>query len=339
MDKVQQEINRRLAGLAHLDQTFKATMIGDKLIGDAFNLQTLARLLVLAETQDDMTPQMTEAVEYAQFVPVRNNFPAVVGTSHDLQRKRGVGEGKAHSGTGNDIPLAEVLYDSVSLKVKAGVIGYQYSIMELATASAMGVALDTDKIQAARLGFEKHMSRIAWYGETETGLKGLLNQTGVDTSAALEAWETATPDEILDDINGLIAGAMDASEYNASITPDTLLLPTSLMRVLTSRRISDNIETTIFKHIMENNMLTLEGKPFVIRATKRLETVGVGGTRRTIMYRRDPACIEMRIPQELQFLAGQAQGLDVFFPGHYLYQGIWLKRVDSLRYMDVPQKP
>ena len=67
MDKVQQEINRRSAGLAHLDQTFKATMIGDKLIGDAFNLQTLARLLVLAETQDDMTPQMVEAV--ARVIP------------------------------------------------------------------------------------------------------------------------------------------------------------------------------------------------------------------------------------------------------------------------------
>lgn len=332
MDKHQQAINRRLAGLGHLQSVFQGA------VGDAFNLQTLARLLVQAETQDDTTPQMVEATEYAMYVPVRNNFPAVVGTSHDLQRKRGVGEGKAFGGTGNDIPLAEIIYDSVQLGVKAGVIGYQYSIMELATASAMGLSLDSDKVQAARLGFEKHMSRIAWYGEPETGLKGLLNQTGVETQVALEAWDTATPDEILNDVNGLIESAIDASEYNASITPDTMLLPTNLMRVLISRRLSDTTETTIFDHIMKNNMLTLEGKPFVVRATKRLETAGVGGTRRVVMYRRDPACIEMRIPQELQFLAGQPSGLDVFFPGHYLYQGIWLKRVDSLRYMDVPQK-
>lgn len=331
MDPVQQAINRRLAGLSGLTATFQS------MVGDAFNLQTLARLLVQAETQNDITPQMTEATEYSQYLPVRNNFPAVVGTSHDLQRKRGVGEGKQYSGTGNDIPLAEVIYDSVSLAVKPGVIGYQYSIMELATASAMGLQLDGDKIQAARLGFEKHMSRVAWYGEPETGLKGLLNQTGVDTQAALEAWDTATPDEILGDVNNTISDAMDASEYNASITPDTMLLPTSLMKILTTRRLADNIETTIYDHIMKNNMLTLEGRPFVVRATKRLETAGVGSTRRVVMYRRDPACIEMRIPQELQFLAGQPSGLDVFFPGHYLYQGVWLKRVDSLRYLDVPQ--
>lgn len=332
MDALQQAINRKMAGLGNLTPMFQG------MVGDAFNLQNLARLLVQAETQNDMTPQMTEALEYAALIPVKSGFPAVLGTSNDLDRKRGVGEGQPYSGTGNDIPLAEVLYDSINLPTKAGVIGYQYSILELATASQAGIALEADKVDAARLGFEKHMSRVAFYGEPATGVKGLLNQTGVDVVAAAEAWETATPDEILDDVNSQIEAAMDASEYNTSITPDTFLIPTSLMKILTTRRLADNLATTLLDHVLKNNMLTLQGKPFIIRAMSRLETAGVGGTRRTIMYRRDPACIEMRIPQELQFLAGQPQGLDIFFPGHYLYQGVWLKRVDSLRYMDVPQK-
>lgn len=45
----------------------------------------------------------------------------------------------------------------------------------------------------------------------------------------------------------------------------------------------------------------------------------------------------MRIPKELEFLAPQPDGLDLFTPGYYLYQGVWLKRIDSLRYMDVPK--
>lgn len=65
--------------------------------------------------------------------------------------------------------------------------------------------------------------------------------------------------------------------------------------------------------------------------------MGVGGIRRITVYRRDPACIEMRIPKELEFLAPQPDGLDLFTPGYYLYQGVWLKRIDSLRYMDVPK--
>ena len=329
---LQQQINRKYAGLNGLTTQFQGA------VGDAFNLQNLAQLLVQLENQNDMTPQMTEATEYANYIPVKTNFPAVLDTSSKLQRKRGVGEGQDHSGTGGDIPLAEVIYDSITLDTRAGVIGYQYSILELATASQAGITLESDKVDAARLGYEKHMSRIAFYGNPTTGVYGLLNQTGVDVIAVAEAWETASPDEILDDVNSQIEAAMDASEFNTSITPDTFLIPTSLMRILVTRRLADNLETTLLDHIMKNNMLTLQGKPFVIRAMSRLETAGAGGTRRTIMYRRDPACIEMRIPQEIQFLTGQATNLDIFFPGHYLYQGLWLKRVDSLRYMDVPQK-
>ncbi len=329
---LEQLINRKCASMQALVPNFQAA------VGDAFNLQNLANLLVQLETNNEMTPQLAEAAEYANFLPVKQNFPAVVGTSHELSRKNGIGEGQAYSGTGGDIPLAEVIYDSITLPVKAGVIGYQYSIHELATAAQTGITLESDKVSAARLGFEKHMSSIAWVGEPSTGLKGLINQTGVDTVAALVAWDTATPEQILEDFNGIIADALDGSAFEAGIRPDTILLPTSLMRVLTSRFVSDARDTTIFDHIAKNNMLALEGTAPTIRATKRLETAGVAGTRRIVVYRRDPSCIEMRIPQDLTFLSPQAKDLDVFTPGHYLYQGVWLKRVDSLRYLDVPQK-
>lgn len=330
----EQLINRKIALLQKYTPEFKAQ------VGDAFNLQSLARMLVQYETtQDDMGPMMTEATEYAQYIPTKVGFPAVVGTSHDLIRKSGVGEGQSYSGTGGEVPLAEVKYDEISLKTRAGVMGYQYSIMELATAGAAGITLEADKIEAARLGFEKHMSRIAWIGEPNEGLYGLFNQDGVSLNTATTAWESATADAILADINDVLADAIDASEYNPAITPDMVLLPTSLMRVLTTRRLADNLETTLFEWISKNNLLALQNKPVTFRGTSRCETQGVGGTRRITVYRRDPSCIEMRIPQDLEFLAPQPQNLDLFTPGHYLYQGVWLKRVDSLRYLDVPQKP
>lgn len=328
----EQLINRKMAGLEGVSGAMKAQ------VGDAFNLKNLASLLVKLETDDEMSPQLLEATEYAQFIPVKMNFPAVMGTSHELSRKKGVGEGQPYSGTGNDIPLAEVDYDSITLPTKAGVIGYQYSIHELATASQAGINLAGDKVQAARLGYEKHMSSLAWVGDVNTGLKGLTNQTGVTVVTAALAWETATPDEILEDFNDILSGAIEVSEFNASITPDTVVLPTSLMRVLTSRRIADNLETTLFDWVSKNNLLALEGKPLAIRGKSRLEAAGAKNRRRIIVYRRDPDCIEMRIPQDLQFLAAQPTGLDVYFPGHYLYQGVWLKRVDSLRYLDIPEK-
>lgn len=329
----EQLINRCYAGLQVIAPAVQAQ------VGDAFNLKNLATLLVQLETDNQMSPQLVEATKYAELIPVKINFPAVVGTSHTLQRKYGVGEGQDYSGTGNDVPLAEVVYDDVSLEVRAGVVGYQYSIMELATAAQMGIQLDSDKVQAARLAYENHMSKVALYGNPAVGLQGLYNQTGVTVQAAAKDWETATPDEILADFNAILSDALEASEFDSTLAPNTVLLALSLMRTLSERRLADNLETTLFEWLSKNNLLALEGKPLVIRGKRNLETAGVGGTRRTVVYRRDPECIEMRIPQDLQFLAAQPKGLDVYFPGHYLYQGVWLKRVDSLRYMDVPQKP
>ncbi len=106
-----------------------------------------------------------------------------------------------------------------------------------------------------------------------------------------------------------MSDAIEASEFNPAITPDTMILPTSLMRILTQRRIADNLETTIFEWVSKNNLLALEGKKLTIRATSRTESTGVGGIRRITVYRRDPACIEMRIPKELEFLALKLMGL------------------------------
>lgn len=324
MDKIQ-EMKLRLAPIAGVVHAS---------VGDAFNLDALAKLFVQVESYNAMTPQMTEAMNYAKFIPVKNNFGGVVGTSHVLQRKQGVGRGKAYAGTGGDIPLAEVLYDTVSLEVKAGAIGYQFSVMEVATALAMGISLEADKISAARLGFEKHMSDIAWLGEPETGLKGFYNQTGVAKTAKTLNFETATPTQILDFFNTVIYDALDTAD-ETGIDIDTIILPTTVSRALSSRVLSEHNPMTVLDFVKKNNEAVLEGRTINIVSNKRGNGVGDTKADRIVAYRKDPSCLEMCIPQELQFQPTQAKDLDLYTPGSYLYQGVWLKRVDSMRYYDV----
>lgn len=297
-------------------------------VGDAFNLQNLAKLFVEAEKQDTISPQMANVMDYAKFIPVNNAITAVYGTSVNLQRKQGVGLGRAYAGTGMDIPLAEVVYDEVSLKTRAGSIGYQYSIMELQTALAMGVSLQNDKIAAARLAFERHMSNVAWFGEDETGLKGFYNQTGVNLTTKTLDFDKASITDILTFINGVIFDS-DA------IAPTDIILPVSLARSLSGRIISDHNPVTFLDYIRKNNEATLEGKHLNITTSKRGVGRGADSADRIVSYCKSPDCIEMRIPKELVFESAQKTGLDVFVPGSYLYQGVWLKRIDSMRYVDV----
>ena len=303
-------------------------------VGDAFNLESFARLMVQVEQINGMTPQMAELMEYAKYIPVNNNINAVVGTSHSLARKQGVGEGKAYSGTGMDIPLAEVLYDEVSLPTKIGTIGYQYSIHEIATAMAMGISLQADKIAAAQMGFERHMSKVAWVGEASTGVKGFFNQDGVAVDTRTIDFATAPVATILDLFNTIIYDDADAAAFDDDVSINTLVLPTSVARTLAGRTVSSTNETPLIKYIRENNEAALEGRTIEITANRRGKGMGTAGADRIVSYNRDPNCIEMRIPQELSFEPAQPKGLDVFVPGSYIYQGVWLKRVDSMRYYD-----
>ena len=303
-------------------------------VGDAFNLESLARLMVQVESINGMTPQMMRLMEYAKYIPVNNNINAVVGTSHSLQRKQGVGEGKAFSGTGIDIPLAEVVFDEISLPTKMGAIGYQYSIQEIATAMAMGINLEADKIAAAQMGFERHMSKVAWNGEAETGIKGFYNQDGVALDTRTLNFATAPVAAIMDLINTIIYDSADASAFDSDVAINTVILPTSIARELAGRTVSATNETPLIKYIRENNEAALEGKQIEITANRRGNGAGATASDRIVSYNKNPNCIEMRIPQELQFLSAQAKGFDVFVPGSYTYQGVWLKRVDSMRYYD-----
>lgn len=324
MDKIQ-EMKLRLSPVVELVHAN---------VGDAFNLDNLAKLFVQVESYNAMTPMLEQAMSYAKYIPVKNNFGGVVGTSHNLQRKQGVGRGKHYSGTGGDIPLVEVVYDEVNLAIKAGAVGYQFSIHEVKTALAMGINLEADKISASKLAYEKHMSDVAWIGEPETGLKGFYNQTGVSKTSKTLDFSTATPTQILDFFNTVIYDALDVSE-DTGVDIDTIILPTNVSRALAGRVVGDNNPTLLLDFVKKNNEAVLEGRTIDIVANKRGNGVGDTQADRIVAYRKDPTCIEMRIPQELQFQPAQPKNLDIYTPGSYLYQGVWLKRLDSMRYYDV----
>lgn len=301
-------------------------------IGDAFNLDSLAKLFVKIEETNNMTPQLEQVMDYAKYIPV-TNVNGVFGGGEVLSRKWGVGIGKDYSGTGGDLPLAEVEYDTVSLPIKVGVISYHYSIMEVAAAQQMGIQLEGDKVQAARLAAEKHLSQIAWYGNSLTGVKGFLNQTGVTVVTAQHDWATASIEQILSDFNASLSDSEDLFDGDISVQPDTYLMASNQYSSLSNRVVPDSGGKTFLKFIEENNIFATQSKPLTIRGLGRSNGKGTAGADRSIIYRRDPSCIQMKC-DDVSFLAAQPDGLDVKVPGHYKYQGVWLKRVDSLRYLD-----
>lgn len=126
-----------------------------------------------------------------------------------------------------------------------------------------------------------------------------------------------------------MADAEDLVDGDVSVQPDTYLMASNQYLHLSTRVVADSGGKTFLKFIEENNIFASQGKPLTIRGLGRSNGKGTAGADRSIIYRRDPSCIQMKC-DDVTFLAAQPVGVDIKVPGHYKYQGVWLKRVDSL---------
>ena len=151
--------------------------------------------------------------------------------------------------------------------------------------------------------------------------------------AAQHDWATATIDEVLEDVNAVLTPALTASQFDDPATPDTFLLPAAQFLILAGRFRSATSDKTFLEVVKEKNVFAIAGKKLEWGSTDRIDGKGLAGADRAIIYRRDPSCIQFK-GNSVEFLTAQPKGLDVLVPGHYKYQGVWLKRVDSLRYLD-----
>ena len=162
-----------------------------------------------------------------------------------------------------DLPRADAKGQPTTVPVKSIGASYGYSIQEMRASRMAGKSLDVRKGDAARYVIERELNRIAWSGDDESGLIGVLSTANdipiftLPTNAAGTStrFVDKTPMECLTDINAIVA-------YTANLTksveqPDTLALPTDAFLYLANTPMIINIGTgavsTILKWILDNS--------------------------------------------------------------------------------------
>ena len=306
-------------------------------IGDAFNLQNLENEIARIETESYIDQNVLDAQFYSDLVPVDYTVNAVEGTSIVKNFTDSVGKGKAISGKGRDAPLVEVINGSQSLPVSRGGIAYNLSTAELQSAAFHNIPLSNQKVAAARLGYEEHIHDIALIGDVDIGTKGLLNHDIPDVVSASASWDAGDVEAILSDIASAMSIAYRDSRNTGrkSKLPNTVLLPSEIWSLLSSKRVGANSERTLLSFIKEHNPLTEAGVPDVkFEQLSELNTLGSDGGRRIVVYRRDKNALELILPQDLLFMPPQADGYDIVNYGHYLYTAVWIKSKNAVTYLD-----
>ena len=185
-----------------------------------------------------------------------------------------------------------------------------------------GKSLDTRKAESARYQIDYLNNKIAWNGDEETGLRGVLSK---DTDVPLYVlangakgstkWSEKTEDEILADINGMLKQMARTTKKVEKA--DTLGLPSEAYLELQGRRI-EGTDTTVLSYIQKNlkdikNIVacpeldpdSVETNPYA------KETDGQGVM---LLFKNDPKKLTIENPLPFKQHPVQTKGLEMEVP-------------------------
>ncbi|MGX5719917.1 DUF2184 domain-containing protein [Shinella zoogloeoides] len=275
--------------------------------------------------------------------------PGVLTYSSDMS-----GRANWQAGGAKDVPMADVSQDYQTKNFHLAAIGYQWNIEEVNTTMGFpGANLPDRRARAARLAYMKFMYDLTLKGNTEKGLGGLINYSGVtktdapnDGTGSSRYWVDSsgvgqkTPAQIVRDINIALQGVwLDSKEIEMA---DTILLPIEAYNYIAATPYSATTMETILSFVMRTNIYTLTtGRPLTIRTVRELGTGDAAGTAgRLVAYKNDAEYVRLHLPMPHRFLPVYQDGpLNFAVPGIFRTGGVELLTTVAMRYLDQISQP
>ena len=233
-----------------------------------------------------------------------------------------IGFAKIISDYANDFPRADIYGEEKTAKIRSIGDSYGYSIKEIRRAQMAQMSLDQRRAEAARRASDEKVDSIAWNGDSETGLLGLISYPGIteytlpaDGTGASKLWSTKTPDQIVRDVTGLVNTIVNTT--NGREAPDTMILPITQYMTLANTRMPYGTDKTIMTFILENS-------PFIktIEWVVELKAAGALGSDRIMLYTRNPMNLTLEIPQPFEQFPPQQKGMEYEIPCHQETGGV-----------------
>lgn len=272
-----------------------------------------------------------KALKAFTLIPISTEAPA--GATEITYRKfTGVGFAKIISDYANDFPRVDAYGEEVTAKVRSIGDSYGYSIEEIRRSQMAGTNLDQRRANMARRAMDEKINDIAWNGDDDYGLQGLIDYPGIteytvpDPGSGTE-WSNKTPDQIVTDLAGIVTAVI--SPTNGLETPDTMIMPIDQYMLLVNTRMTDGNDKTILTYFMDNN-------PFINQIDWVVELAGAGaaGADRFMVYPKSDMNLTLEIPQPFEQFPAQQRKMEFEIPCHSKCGGVLVYYPLSIAYGD-----
>lgn len=273
---------------------------------------------VKSKSYDKQYPQFTALTLFPQTSEADAGAETITYYTYDK-----TGLAKIISNYSTDLPRADVTGKPSFAQIKSMGASYGYSAQEMRASRLAGKSLDSRKAESARFQIDNLNNKIAWAGDAESGLMGVLSEgqnvpmftilPGADTGAT--SWLLKSADEILDDINGM-QKQVDAATMNVE-RPDTLCVPSDVFMHISTKRIPDTT-MTVKAFILENAPYL---KKIVPAPELNANAVGTNpyaaaadGQGAAFLFHNDPEKMALENPMAFYQYPLQPKGLEIVVP-------------------------
>lgn len=295
--------------------------------GVAFYISQLTNLE--AKVYETLYPDII----FDQLVPVDTSDPEWIDQVAYMSFNA-VTMAKFIAANGRDLPQSDI--DANISYIPVGYAGnsYGYSLEELRKAAAMRIPLDATKARITYRGARQFQQQIAFFGDASRNMYGLFNHPNVPLDNSTINWNTATGAEMVAALNSLLIKVWNQS--NTRHVANTLLLPTTIWSIISSKRMDTGTDTTVLEFFRRNNNSTgVTGQPLDIRAVLWLNTAGTGGVPRMMAYEKNQDNLTMRMPIPWRSLPPQATALRLEVPCEFKISGTEFRYPLSAAYRDL----
>ena len=305
-----------------------------------FRLDNASPGVFLQRQLEFILPKVLETLyselPYSKLIPIGDAVPEGAET-YKYEIFDHTGEFQLISDYGDDLPTSDVLRGEIVNTIRGFGGSFKYTSEELRKAQFGGVSLEQRRAEAVRKAYEQTANRIALFGQPGAGLKGFFNHPVVDklvvTGSSSDGWFDATsisPDGMLAILN---EGITYQREFTKMVeTPDTMLVPYSVYRKISTTPRSTTSDTTVLEFFLRTNGYITEVMP--INELDPDNSSGFLTKERLIIYKRSPEKLQFHIPMALKFHAPQQRNLAYVVPAEARFAGVALYYPKSVTYVD-----
>ena len=208
------------------------------------------------------------ALSALSVMPVDTSTPAGANTI-TYRQYDSVGSAKIIASYADDLPRSDVVAKEFTSPVRGIGDSYGYSVQEIRAAMLAGTDLNSKKQASARRAHDELINKLAWAGDTVSGLPGFLSNANIpgytvpaDGTGSSKLWTTKTPDLIIRDLNGIANQVF--SQSKGVHRPNEIWMPLAQYALISSTPRSSVSDTTILEFFLAAN-------PFIKRVVPLLE--------------------------------------------------------------------